>query len=1218
MQDASDSSGSILFDFADQLLSDLDRGGLQPLAHYLARFPGHEEAVAREYIALTSCIPTPTPGTTRVIERRADRIGPYRLIEILGRGGQGIVYRAEDTRLERTVALKVLSLAVASVSQGRRTRFRREAAILARLQHPGICTILDADLEGDTPYIAMRFVEGETLAVALARSREAEEGSTPTSDGMTPSSASRLLAPRRALDLAQTLSFFERAARTLHAAHEAGVVHRDVKPGNLMVSTDGSPVLLDFGLARGGEDEESVVLTRSDEVFGTPAYISPEQLDSGRHVDRRTDVYSLGVVLYECLTLKRPFQGDSNTALAEAIRFAPIPPPRRANTTLPTDLEVVLETALEKDVARRYPTALDLAEELRRVREYEPIRARPAGPLVRLQRWSRRHPVVAMGTFGSIAALSIALTIALVLLRRVRTEEQRKETALALYEGGWFRDQASGSLPDSPPRSLHYAIAAGERDPGLASNRVLLAALSAMYGQQVLVGHEAFVMQADVDPSSRRIATASLDGTARVWDAHTGQERALFRHEGGTLLCVRFSPDGQRIVVTGSIGRAWIHDLLPGSEAVELVGHSGGVHWAQFSPDGTRVVTASRDCTARVWDARDGRELARLAGHTGSIAEARFLDGGRLVLTRSAEPPQGSTTIVNDATARIFDARSGAELRVLRGHKGAVVAFDASSDGRFVVTASEDRSARLWALDGPGPDPVRVFHAPGRFHAAAFSPDGSRLALSWDAGAKVVDVATGDDLYRLPEHEHRAIVHISWRPDGGELVTIARDDALRVFRASDGAHVRTCRGEVRQIGGLRWSPDGTFLTSWQRRNFVDVWYDANRPFLPVMRGHTDAVRTVVFDPAGERVLTASDDGTARTWRVPTAEPDLVLDPARNGRVRRPLLGAAFDRSGARAATTDVDGNVLVWDAADARLLASYGGGHGTQVRGAFSPDGSRLAFDDGAGAVRIVDLDSGRTRRLLGHERAVTALRFSDDSQRLATGGDDRRVCLWDTTIAHDSDADSTSTTPLWRSEEYAADLAALTSVFDVLIARNGRWVAAACQNVHLEIHDARDGRLLTRELLATPGRLATSRDGSLIMVTSKYGQATTLWRVLEDDNGTRLEQLRLPQAPGAHHRNSTTSLTIASSAPLAVTGSLDRSARLWDLGRQECLASYAGHTDAVYDADLTADGAWIATASGDGTARLWPSDLLAAARRAQPAGYASILDWLPAPARRE
>src|SRR5580765_1769591 len=336
----SDSTGALLFEFADQLTSDLEAGRVHPLAHYLARFPGHEEEVAREYLAWTGAGAHAETAVARAIVPARDRIGPYRLVEVLGRGGQGVVYRAEDCRLERTVALKVLSTPIASVSQGRRSRFRREAEILSRLDHPGICTVLDADLDGETLYIAMRFVEGETLARAISRARSTRAGATragatrdgATRDGATrdgegspasaddePTSASRLLAPRRGLELAGTLAFFERVARALHAAHEAGVVHRDIKPGNLMVAKDGSPVILDFGLAR-AEEEDSSLLTRSGEVFGTPAYMSPEQLKSGRDVDRRADVYSLGVVLYECLTLERPFQGDSSAALVRAIQ----------------------------------------------------------------------------------------------------------------------------------------------------------------------------------------------------------------------------------------------------------------------------------------------------------------------------------------------------------------------------------------------------------------------------------------------------------------------------------------------------------------------------------------------------------------------------------------------------------------------------------------------------------------------------------------------------------------------------------------------------------------------------------------------------------------------------------------------------------------------------------------------------------------------------------
>jgi len=1210
MPDATDSSGSILFDFADQLLSDIDAGRLRPLAHYLARFPGHEEKVAREYLALTSGQPE-TIARQRGDGRPLERIGPYKVIAVIGRGGQGVVYRALDPRLDRTVAVKVLTIPVASVSQGRRTRFRREAAILARLDHPGICTVLDADLDGESPYIAMRFIEGETLAAALIRVREADEREiTPSSPGDSDTSASRLLAPRRALELAETLSFFERVARALHAAHEAGVVHRDVKPGNIMVSSDGAPVVLDFGLAHDGGDE-SAQLTRSDEVFGTPAYISPEQLESGRNVDRRTDVYSLGVVLYECLTLTRPFQGDSSASLAEAIRRAPMPAPRRANPTLPADLVVVLETALEKDVARRYTTALEFAEELRRVREYEPILARPAGPLLRLRRWGQRNPVVATGTIGSIVALSIALTIALVLLRRVRTEELRKEAALALYEGGWFRDEASSSLPDAPPRALQFAIAAAEHDPGLASNRVLLAALESLHERQVLVGHSGMVFAVDIDAESRRIATGSLDGTARVWDVDSGRELAAFQLGPGPVYAVRFTPDGKSLAFGGTAGRAFVVALdAPSAHIVELVGHTNDVHSVNFSSDGARIVTASRDKTVRVFDVADGRELAVCTAHTGSVAEARFLRDGAWILTRSAQPVRGSTTRESDDTKRIFDARTGAELRMFAGSPAMAPAIDATADGRWIVAACEDGSVQLWDLSSESAAPAHTFVVEGRCHSARFSPDGASLALVWDAGGKVIDVATGADRHVLPSHGRRAVVRVEWRPDGREFATVAYDDALRIFRASDGVLLRTCRGSARQILGLAWSPDGSFLTTWHRQNSVSVWYGAERPFLPVLRGHAGAVRTARFSPDERHALTSSEDGTARSWSVPRGAPEAVFDPAREGLQRSPLIGAVFDATAERVATTDAQGQVLLWTTGTERLERRFEVRAASGPAALFSPDGAHLAFADGNGSVRVLELASGAERSFAAHTGELTAMRFSPDGRRLATGGSDRRVCAWDVKGELGREL-------LWRTEPFEADLLQLTQVFDLAFSPDGRWLAAAEQSARIEVFDA-DGRCVTRTgIIATPGLVAFAPEQSLLLATSKYGRTTTMWHFPDSAAVAELENRTSMGLPGEHHTNSMTALAVARAAPWAVTGSLDRTVHLWDLKRRRCVAAFSGHTDAVFDADITADGAWILSASGDGTARLWPSDLLSTARSVQPAGFASVVGPLPTPAAR-
>ncbi len=387
------------------------------------------------------------------------RLGPWRLLRELGRGGQGAVYLAEDERLHRKAAVKLLT--ATDLTGDALDRFKREAAVASRLDHPGICAVYDVGLEGRTPYIAMRYVEGESLAqrIRATKARTAVDAGTVTYAELldsnatevnrappsppTPSArsarsaspaarpASRAPAdPRTAvtqLELMKVVRLLEQAARAVHAAHEAGVIHRDLKPGNIMVTTEGEPVVLDFGLAKDMSGVEAT-LTQEGDVMGTPAYMSPEQV-AGHAValDRRTDVYSLGVTLFECLTLQRPFDAPTRVGLYQAILTRPTPDPRTLNRALPFDLKVILETALEKDRARRYATALDFAEDLRRVRCFEPIAAKPAGPLTKLYRWTQRNPALAAALIGLIVVLAAGLAIAVYLL-------DQKDHALADYD----------------------------------------------------------------------------------------------------------------------------------------------------------------------------------------------------------------------------------------------------------------------------------------------------------------------------------------------------------------------------------------------------------------------------------------------------------------------------------------------------------------------------------------------------------------------------------------------------------------------------------------------------------------------------------------------------------------------------------------------------------------------------------------------------------------
>ncbi len=383
--------------FLERFWADRDAGRTVGLADYLRLFPDHVEVVAREYLSATDDAKSAEPPATE-----EGRLGQYRLLKELGRGGQGVVWLAEDLRLGRRVALKVLT-GLGPGAESQLARFKREAAVASKLDHPAICGVHDAGIESGVPYIAMRYVAGTTLAEMLVRMRSAtavEEGSFVVIDGedpppTAPSRASKDSAVGRA-EMLRLVTAFERVASALHAAPEAGVVHRDITPGTIMVTATGEAVLLDFGLAHDGSDAAGPSLTQTGDLFGTPAYMSPEQITGRRvRIDRRSDVYSLGVTLYECLTLKRPFEAATREALYQAILTKEPELPRKLNRAIPPDLEVVLQCAMSKDRDRRYQSAADFAEDLRRVREGDPIVARKVTALGRAWRWSKRRPAAA-------------------------------------------------------------------------------------------------------------------------------------------------------------------------------------------------------------------------------------------------------------------------------------------------------------------------------------------------------------------------------------------------------------------------------------------------------------------------------------------------------------------------------------------------------------------------------------------------------------------------------------------------------------------------------------------------------------------------------------------------------------------------------------------------------------------------------------------------------
>ncbi len=1193
-----DARSADVFDFVDAYCAAVERGEDLPLTHWLARFPASQEAIAREWLALRR--PADAPNSASAAEHAAaisgpDRIGPYRLIKEIGRGGQGIVFLAEDTRILRRVALKVLASRFDTIRDDKLRRFRREAEIIARLEHPSLCTVYEADLEGDTPYLAMRYVEGRTLADVIADAKKQDESSEvvrlDAGDETSPRAVEAHFPPRSKLELDQVLLFFERSARALHAAHEAGVVHRDVKPGNVIVTLDGKPVLLDFGLARDESDSDASRITESGEVFGTPSYMSPEQLQfASDALDRRTDVYSLGVALYEALTLHRPFEQAARPALYVAIQSQPAPDPRDFNADLPEDVAVVLATALEKDRARRYATALDLAEDLRRIRQYEPIRARPAGLGLRFARWVRRHPALAAATIGTIVSLTAGLLVALKLLaaetRAVNEKDvaigdkdaalSEKDAALRVALGKHLAQRSIELASEDAGAALALGIRAAELAPGYQTMSALYPALEACWLERVLVGDDDSQLMSElaVDPSGRRVVGALPDGVALVWDLASGRRVARIATGHGAIDAMSIDPRGARVALAGNDGTISIAGLDDGTV---VAGVATGLRATRvaFSPDGSRILVRAATGAVHTIDAATH---AIAAQSLGPWLDAHWIDDAHI-------------TLIGSESASI----TGLDLAIVGAPiptAGSIVACDVSCDRTRLALATNTGDVVL--VDTATRAVVARTRIPsGAATSIVLSPRGDRAVIGRASDSSPTKLWNpGVDLVDLPGVASRSSLRLRFSPDGGTLATGGDDPLVRLWDARDGSLVHTFALPKRQLD-LAWSPDGARLVT-STSSFAYVWFARARPDTLELDGHTGEIRALRASSDGTRVVSASADGTARVWSVESGLLERVLEPgaplvdvlfaahdayvvtvgedgslrafdarsgARHAEVRahdfssndRPLAAVHTSADSTLVVFVDGDGRGFAWDLAapDAptrRLVPSRDDARATCA--AFLSNGTSIALGTSAGRVDVFDartlertaeLDVGRGGEKDG---AVVALAVSPRDDELAVGGADRFVRFRRFGEARDS-----------RPKQFLFYLRAL------------EW-------------DPHGARVLA--LGAQPGTKA-------VRVVDPAGAATVM--------------------PHNAHRANITCAAFSADGELVLTGATDGSLFVWSARDGAPIVQRSDLGSSVRSAVFLdrADGPSIAAGLADGRIRVWPLDPLAAARRRQPR---TLLDW--------
>jgi WD40 repeat protein len=769
--------------------ADYRRGRGEPVspADYLARFPELGDGWLEENVGHA----WPTVDTTTA-PRNGEALrepGPLpggrcfcdysEILEEIGRGGMGVVYRARQRRLNRVVALKMI-LAGEFASPDAMRRFRDEAENVARLDHPHIVPVFEVGEHNGLPYFSMKYIEGGSLARRLSQGPP-----------LTPRELAALMA---------------KVARAVHHAHQRGILHRDIKPGNILLDAAGEPYVTDFGLAK--QVEQATAHTLSGAVVGTASYMAQEQAQGhSKRLTTAADVYGLGAVLYELLTGRPPFRGETALETLQLVVTEEPVPPSRLRPGVPRDLEVICLTCLRKEPEKRYESALALAEDLERWLAGEAIRARATGSVERAARWVRRHPARAALLLVSFVA-SLALVGVLVAQSyNARLEEKNGQLVEALDNVQMEKEEADRQRTRA-------------RASEATAWRLLNVTRMTEVEQARKEGNAGRVVQLlrSVIPESPEQEDLRSEEWHHLWQEYGGEQARLRGHKGA-VTAVAFSSNN-RLLASGSVDNSVkLWDAATGKELLTLAGHQARVTGVAFSPDGKRLATSSGDRTVRVWDTTSAKELLCLEGHAGPVTCVAFSTDGRLVAGG------GEDTVVC-----VWEADTGRKAREFTDHRRPIGAVAFSSDAKEVASISRGPKGELlvWETASGG----TIFSQRDKlWTSVAFAPDGQRLASGGFEGPgatgirkpaiHVWELGAREPIKSLVGHED-AITQVAFRHDGKQLVSSSFDQTVRLWDVSKGSEIKTFQEEAAALSAA-FSPDGLRVASGSEDGTVKIW-----------------------------------------------------------------------------------------------------------------------------------------------------------------------------------------------------------------------------------------------------------------------------------------------------------------------------------------------------------------------------------------------------------
>ncbi|QEH37071.1 Serine/threonine-protein kinase PrkC [Aquisphaera giovannonii] len=1060
-------------------------------------FPGQEEALRGLLPTLRLMSGLPAPES---IPPAIGRLGDFRLVREVSRGGMGVVYEAIQESLGRRVALKVLPQA-AALDDRQLRRFRVESQAAASLNHPNIVPVFATGSAEGSHYYAMRFIDGRDLARVIRSLRRDDPDETELLPA-TPRPEALPLSARGPGFVREAARLAKQAAEALDHAHAADILHRDIKPSNLIVDDGGTLWVADFGLARfrGGLD-----LTATGEAPGTPRYMSPEQaLGRRAPLDGRADIYSLGVTFYELLTLRPAFPGTDRVELLRRIAHEQPVRPSRIDATIPADLETIILKAMEKAPEHRYATAAELADDLGRFLEGRPILARRPGLAERVSRWLWRHRAMTAAAAGGLALALAGVGLAGLRYTTVlRAEVERADrNAEAAERHRYLADRhyvaAQLRLAQQAVEARDFETAQDLLDeigPGSgygASAEFAFRLLDHLATRELLHlpdgDGENLLLSASLD--GRTAASHHGPGSITVWDIPARRLRFRIEELGYRNRGPRISSDGRLLVAT-----RWRDEVGARPEIAVWDASTGGPFATRHVPDAppadrvrdwVRLLAGDRlialewvddhdRVSVRIWKLEPGLAAAPplvsmdgLAGFVGASDAACMatVEGGRL---------------------KIREAETGTMVReyadAVHGHEHVL-----SADGRILATSVDGTGILLrGALEAREPSRL-AFAEP--LHGLAFDPTCERLAAV--TAGEVVHVWDLRDGRRRSLEPHapgarRGPVQLTFSTGGGLLVTYprGRNEArlpTRVWDVETGA----LKGELPCWG--EDTPSRCVFLPGDRSMLAGVgmapriWNFEPEPESPQPAGHADEAWAAAYSPDGRLLATGSNDTderrTIKLWEPETGREVLGWHGGEGT-----VSSIAFSPDGRQVATGHLAsaGNLRIWDAATGRLVKAIDG-HPDRLRSvAFSPDGRTVAAAGGLSAekgrdwtIRLFDPGTGaRVRELPGHSDTVRSVAFTPDGRRLISTGNDRLAHLWDI-----------------ESGSVLATARGAFSFAGLAVSPDGRFVAIADEAGAVTVRDtetlaARVTFRPTRDLLLN---LAYSHDGRSIASCGRSG----------------------------------------------------------------------------------------------------------------------------------